>query len=63
MGVKITFLNGVVNEQVYAKQPSGFEYFEQPNHVFKLKKALYSLKQAPHFMVWKTEKFPYFSEI
>ncbi|GJR94660.1 retrovirus-related pol polyprotein from transposon TNT 1-94 [Tanacetum coccineum] len=35
------------NIEVYVAQPLGFVDFGKPNHVFKLKKALYSLKQAP----------------
>ncbi|GKC86737.1 retrovirus-related pol polyprotein from transposon TNT 1-94, partial [Tanacetum coccineum] len=47
MDVKIAFLNGFINKEVYVSQPPGFVDFERPNHVFKLKKALYGLKQAP----------------
>ena len=42
--VKIAFLNGFIEEQVYVEQPLGFESFDFPNHVFKLSKALYGLK-------------------
>ncbi|GJR39069.1 retrovirus-related pol polyprotein from transposon TNT 1-94 [Tanacetum coccineum] len=47
MDVKSAFLNGKLKEEVYVKQPLGFESSEFPNHVCKLDKALYRLKQAP----------------
>src|SRR5919205_3750316 len=47
MDVKIAFLNGFINEEVYVEQPPDFEDVKKPNHVYKLKKALYGLKQAP----------------
>ncbi|GJW30729.1 retrovirus-related pol polyprotein from transposon TNT 1-94 [Tanacetum coccineum] len=47
MDVKSTFLNGKLKEEVYVKQPLGFQSNEFPNHVCKLDKALYGLKQAP----------------
>ena len=45
MDVKTTFLNGVVEEEVYIEQPLGFETHDRETHVCKLKKALYGLKQ------------------
>jgi len=47
MDVKSSFLNGIINEEVYIEQPPSFEDHQHPNHVYKLKKALYGLKQAP----------------
>ncbi|GJV89657.1 retrovirus-related pol polyprotein from transposon TNT 1-94 [Tanacetum coccineum] len=48
MDVKTTFLNEILNEEVYVSQPKGFVNQDHPNHVFRLKKSLYGLKQAPH---------------
>ncbi|GKB76457.1 retrovirus-related pol polyprotein from transposon TNT 1-94 [Tanacetum coccineum] len=42
--VKTAFLDGILREEVYVSQPDGFVDPENPNHVYKLKKALYSLK-------------------
>nr|GEV31744.1 retrovirus-related Pol polyprotein from transposon TNT 1-94 [Tanacetum cinerariifolium] len=46
MDVKSAFLNGKLKEEVYVKQPHGFESSEFPNYVCKLDKALYGLEQA-----------------
>nr|GEX47428.1 hypothetical protein [Tanacetum cinerariifolium] len=46
MDVKTAFLNGELKEEVYVSQPEGFFDQDNPSHVYKLKKALYSLKQA-----------------
>nr|GFB21402.1 retrovirus-related Pol polyprotein from transposon TNT 1-94 [Tanacetum cinerariifolium] len=45
--VKTVFLNGILREEVYVSQPNGFVDLKNPNHVYKVKKALYELKQAP----------------
>jgi hypothetical protein len=47
MDVKCSFLNGVLEEEVYVKQPLGFESEKYPHQVYKLRKALHGLKQAP----------------
>ena len=47
MDVKSLFLNGYIKEEVYVEQPPNFEDHKYPNHVFKLNKALYRLKQTP----------------
>ena len=44
MDVKSAFLNGYLKEEVFVKQPPGFEDAELPDHVFRLNKELYGLK-------------------
>jgi hypothetical protein len=47
MDVKITFLNGIIEKEVYIEKPKGFETFDRDSHVCRLKRELYGLKQAP----------------
>jgi hypothetical protein len=47
MDVKSDFLNGVIQEEVYVRQPPGFESPKYPDRVYKFSKTLYELKQAP----------------
>ncbi|WVZ53096.1 hypothetical protein U9M48_004082 [Paspalum notatum var. saurae] len=47
MDVKSAFLKGFIEEEVYVRQPPGFESAKFPDRVCKLRKALYGLKQAP----------------
>nr|GEX67281.1 hypothetical protein [Tanacetum cinerariifolium] len=47
MDIKTAFLNGILNEEVYVGQPSGFVRKKYPDHVYALDKAFYGLKQAP----------------
>ncbi|GJU61480.1 ribonuclease H-like domain-containing protein [Tanacetum coccineum] len=46
MDVKTAFLNDILREEVYVSQSDGFVDQDNPNHVYKLKKAFYGLKQA-----------------
>ncbi|GKB23903.1 retrovirus-related pol polyprotein from transposon TNT 1-94 [Tanacetum coccineum] len=57
MDVKTTFLHGTLKEDVYVCQPEGFINANHPSHVYKLKKALYELKQAPKAWYDKLSKF------
>jgi hypothetical protein len=57
MDVKITFLHGEVEQQVYIEQPQGFMIHGKESHVCKLKKALYGLKQAPRAWYGRIDSF------
>ncbi|PHT93854.1 hypothetical protein T459_01736 [Capsicum annuum] len=47
MDVKIAFLNGELEEEIYMEQLKGFVVPEKKNKVCRLIKSLYGLKQAP----------------
>nr|GEZ70525.1 retrovirus-related Pol polyprotein from transposon TNT 1-94 [Tanacetum cinerariifolium] len=47
MDVKTSFLNGPLKEDVYVAQPDRFVDPDHPKKVYRLRKALYRLKQAP----------------
>nr|GEV21340.1 hypothetical protein [Tanacetum cinerariifolium] len=56
--VKTTFLKGLLEEEVYVKQPERYVAKGQEGKVIRLKKALYGLKQAPR--AWNTRIDKYF---
>nr|GFB60966.1 retrovirus-related Pol polyprotein from transposon TNT 1-94 [Tanacetum cinerariifolium] len=58
MNVKTAFLHGSLKEDVYVCQPGGFIDANYPSHVYKLKKALYWLKQVPR--AWYDELSTFF---
>ena len=47
MDVMSAFLNGSLEEEVYVRQPPGYEVDGQKDKVYRLKKTLYGLKQEP----------------
>ena len=57
MDVKSCFLNGELEEEVYMEQPDGFQVQEAVNHVYKLRKDLYGLKQALRAWYFMIDKY------
>ncbi|CAI5963826.1 unnamed protein product [Closterium sp. NIES-65] len=54
MDIVTTFLNGILEEEIFMAQPEGFD--DGSGRVWKLKKALYGLKQAPRQWYMKLRK-------
>ena len=57
LDVKSAFLNGDIQEEVYVKQPQGYEKKNEEYKVYKLLKALYGLRQAPRAWYARLKKF------
>ena len=61
MDVKTAFLNGLLDCEIYMSQPEGFVDPDKPNHVCKLKKSIYGLKQSAR--CWNTTLDEYLNSV
>ncbi|WVZ83063.1 hypothetical protein U9M48_030245 [Paspalum notatum var. saurae] len=57
MDVKLAFLNGFIEEEVYVRQPPNFESAKFSDRMYKLRKTLYGLKQAPRAWYARLKSF------
>ena len=57
LDVKTAFLHGNLEEDIYMIQPKGFIVQGQENLVYKLRKSLYGIKQAPKQWYKKFDSF------
>lgn len=46
LDVKKAFLNGELEEEIYLEQPEGFVIAGKENHLYRMLRAIYGLKQA-----------------
>ena len=61
MDVKTAFLNGSLDCEYSMSQPKGFVDPDRPNHICKLKKSNYGLKQSAH--CWNTTLDEYLKSV
>ena len=57
MDVKSAFLNGILEEEIYVQQRPGYEVEGKEDKIYRLKKVLYRLKQAPR--AWYSRIYSY----
>lgn len=47
LDIKTAFLNGDLEEEIFMKQPPGYQLSEYPDQVCRLNRSIYGLKQSP----------------
>jgi hypothetical protein len=57
LDVKIAFLHGNLDEEIYMEQPEGFVQNHNKKFVCRLKKSLYGMRQLPRQWCKKFESF------
>ncbi|KAH9696934.1 hypothetical protein KPL71_023401 [Citrus sinensis] len=57
LDVKMAFLHGELEEEIYMTQPYGFKVARKENHMCRLIKSLYGLKQSPRQQYKRFDQF------
>ena len=57
LDVRNAFLHGFLSEEVVMQQPSGYRDASRPDHLCRLNRALYDLKQAPRAWFHRLQQF------
>jgi hypothetical protein len=57
MDVNTTFLNGVIEEEVYIERPQGFEVHGRNSHLCRLKKSLYELRKESRAWYLRIDRY------
>ena len=57
LDVKMVFLHGNLNEDIYTEQLKGFVSHDQERLHYQHKQSMYGLKQAPRHWYWKFDDF------
>jgi hypothetical protein len=57
MDVKTTFLNMIIEEEVYIEKPQGFEVHGRESRVCRIKKSLYRLKHPPREWYSRNDRY------
>lgn len=57
LDVKMAFLHGKLDEQIYMSQPEGFVVVEIKDKMFLLEKSLYGLTQSPRQQYLQFDEF------
>ena len=57
LDVKTAFLHGDLEEEIFMRQPRGYEEQGKEEHVCKLRRSLYGLKQSPRQWYKRFDEF------
>jgi len=57
MEVKLSFLNGDLDEEIYIEKPEGFQLVDNEDYVCRLRNALYGLKKESRYWYSRLDRY------